>query len=125
MFLHRRYLVLWLRCWDENWFFFSGFRHAGAWPAGEASLAESKDGWRCNRDAALIEPLGNLAITPMFAAQREDGFAVRFELAARPARHFIFGLWLQIHFAVTFLRPIILSGVAQQLRNGAAFDAPA
>jgi hypothetical protein len=68
----------------------------------------------------LIEPLGDLAIAPMLAAQREDGFAVRFELAARPARHFIFGLWLQIHFAVTFLRPIILSEVAQLLRNSCA-----
>jgi hypothetical protein len=33
----------------------------------------------------------------MLAAQRKDGFAVRFQFAARPARAFVFGLWLQIH----------------------------
>jgi hypothetical protein len=33
----------------------------------------------------------------MFAAQRKDGFAVRFQFAARPARAFVFGLGFQIH----------------------------
>jgi hypothetical protein len=40
----------------------------------------------------LIEPLGDLAVSPMFAAQREDGFTVRFQFAARSARAFVFGL---------------------------------
>jgi hypothetical protein len=49
---------------------------------------------------------------------------VRFELAARPALLLVLGLLLQIHFAVTFLRPIILSGVAQLLRNSCATARP-
>jgi hypothetical protein len=59
----------------------------------------------------------------MLAAQREDGFAVRFQFAARSARWFVFGLWLQIHFCSGFSAPIIPSDVcanfAENLRNAA------
>ena len=47
--------------------------------------------------AMLIEPLRDLLVSPMLAAQRKDGFAVRFQFAARPALLLGFGLWLQIH----------------------------
>ena len=72
----------------------------------------------------LVEPLGDLAISPVLAAQGEDGFAVRFQFAARSARRFVFGLLLQIHFFVLPISaPIIPSDigatVTQQLRNAA------
>jgi len=40
----------------------------------------------------LVEPFGDLAVGPMFAAQRKDGLTVRFEFAARSAHFFNFGL---------------------------------
>jgi len=59
----------------------------------------------------------------MLAAQRKDCLAVRFQFAARPARWFVFGLWLQIHFLFHFSAPIIPSDVcanfAENLRNAA------
>jgi hypothetical protein len=48
---------------------------------------------------------------------------VRFQFAARSARAFVFGLWLQIHFGSGFSAPIIPSDVcanfAENLRNAA------
>lgn len=44
--------------------------------------------------AMFVEPFGNLAVTPMLAAQGEDGFAVRLQFAARPALALGFSLWL-------------------------------
>jgi hypothetical protein len=59
----------------------------------------------------------------MLAAQSENGFAVRFQFAARSARLLVFGLWLQIHFCSGFSGPIIPSDVcanfAENLRNAA------
>lgn len=68
-----------------------------AGPAGDCPLAESVHGTERNGDAMLIEPFGNLAVGPVFAAQGEDGFAMRFQSAARSALLFGFGCWLQIH----------------------------
>lgn len=81
-----------LRCWSENWRFLFNFKRAAvAWPAGDCPLAKTIDGWECDHHAMLVEPLGNLAVCPMLAAQRKDGFAVRFQFAARFARAFVFG----------------------------------
>jgi len=96
MCLHRHWLV-WLRlqCGNENWFFFREFKWAGvARSAGNCPLAETMHRTQGDLDAMLIEPLGNLAMSPMLAAQSKDGFAVRFQFAARPAFALGFGLWL-------------------------------
>jgi hypothetical protein len=50
----------------------------------------------------LIEPLRDLFVRPVLAPQCENRFAVRFQFAARFARAFVFGLWLQIHFGSGF-----------------------
>jgi len=103
MLLHRRFIVCCLRCWSENRLFRFNFKRGlAARAAGNRPLAKAVNGRERSRDAALIEPDGDLAVCPMLAAQREDGFAVRFELAARPARHFVFSLLLQIHFCSIF-----------------------
>jgi hypothetical protein len=60
------------------------------------------DGAQGDFDAMLIEPLGDLPVRPVLAAQRKDGFAVRFQLAACPARSFVLGLGLQIHVDLSF-----------------------
>ena len=60
-------------------------RFAGAWPTGNRPLAKPLHGTERDGDTALIEPLGDGAVSPVLAAQGEDGFTVRFEPAARPA----------------------------------------
>ncbi len=94
MFLHR-HCLLWLRFWNENWLFFGVFRRvatAASWPAADGPFAEPIDRWRRDRHAMLIEPFGNLAISPMLAAQGENGFAVRFQFTAGPALLFVLSL---------------------------------
>ncbi len=95
MFLHRLLVGCCLQFWSENWCGLFNFKRAGvAWPAGDCPLAKTINGWGRDRHAMLVEPFGNLAVSPMLATQRKDGFAVRFQFAARPARAFIFGLLL-------------------------------
>ena len=107
MFFYRRWFIgLWLLCGNESWFFVGEFQRTAtaARSSGDGPFAETIDGWECNRHAVFVEPLGNLAISPMFAAQRENGFAVRLQFAARPLLFFILSLLLQIHFAFSFQR---------------------
>ena len=97
MFFHRHWLVwLWLWCGSENWFFVGDFQRAAAAArsAGDCSLAETMNRTQGDLDAMFVEPFGNLAMTPMLAAQGEDGFAMRLQFAARPALALGFGLWL-------------------------------
>jgi hypothetical protein len=54
-------------------------------------------GTECDGDATLVQPFGYLAVSPVFPAQGEDGFAMRFQPAARSALLLGFGCWLQIH----------------------------
>jgi len=63
----------------------------GAGSAGDGPLAISVYGTECDGDAMLIEPLGDLAVSPVLAAQCEDGFTMRLQLAARSALRFVFG----------------------------------
>jgi len=96
MFVHR-HLVVWLRlrCGNENWFFLRDFeRTVATRSAGDCPLAETMNRTQGDLDAMLFEPFGNLAMTPMLAAQGEDGFAMRLQFAARPALLLGFGLWL-------------------------------
>ena len=87
--------------WNEIWFVHGWVgRNRGAWTTGNSPLTKAINGCERGRDAALVEPVGNLAVSPMLTAQSEYGFAVRFQFAARPARRFIFSLLLQIHFVV-------------------------
>ncbi len=97
MFFHRRWFVwLWLRCGNENWFFVGDFQRAAAAArsAGDCPLAEPMDGTQGDLDAMFVEPFGNLAMTPMLAAQGEDRLTMRLQFAARPALLLGFGLWL-------------------------------
>ena len=71
-----------------------------AWPAGDAALAKAMHGAQGDFHAALIKPIGNLPVRPMFAPQFKDRLAMRFQFAARPPRNFVFRLGLKIHFAV-------------------------
>jgi len=68
-----------------------------AGPAGDCPLAEAMHRTERYGDAMLIEPFGDLAVSPVFAAQSEDGFAMRFQSAARSALLLGLGCWLQIH----------------------------
>ena len=115
MLLHRRFIVCCLLCWSENRLFRFNFKRGlVARAAGNCPLAKAIYGRERGRDAALIEPVGNLAVSPMLAPQGEDGFAVRFELAARPARHFVFSLLLQIHFLISLFEA---NNSVRRLRN--------
>jgi hypothetical protein len=124
MLLHRHLVGCWLWFWNENRFFRFNFqRTAIAWTAGDGPLAKAINGRERRLDTTLIEPGGDLGVSPMLAAQRENDFTMRFQSTARPARGFNFGLWLQIHFLFVFYRPIIPSDVcanfAENLRNAA------
>jgi DNA-binding NarL/FixJ family response regulator len=44
--------------------------------------------------AMLIEPFGDLFMSPMLAAQSKNGFSMCLQFAARPALALGFGLWL-------------------------------
>ena len=51
---------------------FNGWkRTAAAWPAGDCPFAETINGCECDRHAMLVEPFGDLAVSPMFAAQAQ------------------------------------------------------
>ena len=103
MLLHRHLVGGWLWFWNENRLFLFNFKWAVvARAAGNRPLAKAIDGRERYLDASLIEPCGNLAVSPMLASQRENDFTMRFQFAARPARWLNFGLWLQIHFCFGF-----------------------
>jgi len=79
MFLHRHLVGCWLWFWNENRFFLFNFKRIiVARSAGNRPLAKTINGSECRLDAALIEPCGDLFVSPMLAAQRKDGLAVRF-----------------------------------------------
>ena len=101
--LVRCFVCCWLWCWSENRCGLFNFKRAAvAWPAGDCPLTKTMNRAQGDFYTMLIEPLRDLPVSPVFAAQRKDGFAVRFQFAARPARWFNFGLWLQIHFRFGF-----------------------
>lgn len=70
------------------------WRIAAAWAAGAGALAKAMDGAQGDRDAALIEPMGNLPVRPVFASQFNDRLTMRFEFAARAPCGFVLGLGL-------------------------------
>ena len=93
MLLHRRLVVCCLWFWNENRFFLFNFKRIiVARSAGNRPLAETMHRTQGDGDAMLIEPLGDLFVSPMLAAQSKNGFAVRFQFAARPAFLLGFGL---------------------------------
>ena len=79
-----------------------------AWPAGDCPLAKAMDRTERDGDAMLVEPFGDFAVSPMLAAQGEDGFAMWLKFAARSALRLGFGCFLQIHI---WKASIILSDV--------------
>ena len=96
MIFHRRWFGwMWLRCGNENWFFLRDFeRTVAARSPGNCPLAETMNRTQGDLDVMFVEPFGNLAMTPMLAAQGKDGFTMRLQFAARPALLLGFGLWL-------------------------------
>ena len=96
MIFHRRLVGwLWLRCGNENRFFLRAIeRSVAARSAGDCPLAETMNRTQGDLNAMFVEPFGNLAMTPMLAAQGKDGFTMRFQFAARPALLLSFSLWL-------------------------------
>ena len=62
-----------------------------AWPAGDCPRAVSMHGTEGYGDTVFVEPPGDFAVSPMLAAQGEDGFAMRLQFAARSALLLGFG----------------------------------
>jgi hypothetical protein len=80
-----------------GWGWRFGWGPGRTWPTGDGPLAEAVHGWEGDRDAVLVEPLGDLAVSLLLGPQRHDGPAVFFELAAGAALGFGFGGFLQFH----------------------------